>query len=195
MSHVQREHALTLVALPRDDAERLAAYHHAATCAHCAALLREHESMLQLLDATFEPATLSPALVARVHARVYPLRWPRLVVWSIWLASLALVFAVSRTTTALSGVVGSHCALSEALFAVAPLGLGAWLSRAGRVRIDPVGFAALAGGGALAGQWWLREHCPVHGATVHAFVFHFLVVLALSLLGGLMGRRMLARGT
>jgi hypothetical protein len=193
MSHVRPEDALTMVALPSTDAERRAAYDHAASCADCAALLREHELMLRFVDASFAPAAVSAALAARVQAQVYSRRWPRLVVLAIGLASLALVFAVDRTSNALSAVIGSHCALTEAVFAVAPLGVAAWLSRAGRVRIDPVGFAALAGGGGLAAQWLLREYCPVHGATLHAFVFHFLVVLALSVLGGLIGQRILAR--
>lgn len=193
MSHLEPEQLLAVVALAPDDPERREAYGHAQGCPRCAALLREHEEMLGMLDAVFAPAPVSPALAARIHARVYPRRWPYLVLVSTWLASLVLVFGVAQAPARLAAEIGSHCALSEALFAVAPLGVGAWLSRAGRVRLEPVGFAAIAGAAGLVGQGWLRAHCPVHGVVLHAFVFHFLVVLALSLLGGLLGRRFLAR--
>ncbi|HEX5659561.1 MAG TPA: hypothetical protein VFX59_20335 [Polyangiales bacterium] len=194
MSHLQPEQALTLVTLAADDPERVQAYHHAESCPDCASLLREHEVMLQLLDASFEPAPVPLALAARVHARVYPRRWPRLVLLSVWLTSLALALGAGHAGVLAVGP-GAHCALSEALFAVAPLGVGAWLSRAGQVRIDAASFALIAGGGGLVGQWWLRGHCPVHGEALHAFVFHFLVLLALSLLGGALGQRIVAART
>jgi hypothetical protein len=192
MSHLPPEHALTLVALDEGDAERQLAYAHAAQCPGCAALLREHEAMLQMLDATFAPAPISPALAARVQLRVYPRRWPRLVLLGVWLASLALVLGGAATSDVLAAGIGAHCALVEAGFAVVPVGVGAWLSRAGRVRLDPVGFASIAGAAGLIGQVWLRGHCPVHGAPLHTFLFHFLIVLALSLLGGALGPRIVA---
>ncbi len=195
MSHLPPDHALVLVTLPPEDPERRAAYAHADGCPACAALLREHEAMLRLLDGAFLPPEITPALAARVHASVRPRRWPRLVLLATWLASLALILRVPSFSDALGSGVGSHCALSEALFAVAPLGAGAWLSRAGRVRLDPAGFAAITGAGGLVGQWWLRNHCPVHGAALHSFVFHFLVVIALSLLGGVVGPRIMAART
>jgi hypothetical protein len=193
MSHLHPDRALALLALPIDDAERAAAHAHAATCADCAALLHEHEAMLHLLDASFATPPISPALAARVHTRVFPRRWPRALLFCTFLASLVLVLWAPHSSNGLEAVVGSHCTLFECTLALLSLGLGVGLSRVGGVRIEPVGFALLAGGSGLLGQWLLRDFCPVNGAVLHAIVFHFLAVLTLSLLGGALGRKIVVQ--
>jgi hypothetical protein len=191
--HLPSEQLLALVTLAPDDPERRAADAHVAECRECRAQWAEHEAMLRMLDASFALPALSPALSARVHQRIYPRRWPRLMLLTTWLLSLALALAAGSESLVLAVHVGAHCALSEALFAVAPLAIAGWMTRAGRLRLDTASFALVGGTSGLVGQWWLRSHCPVHGAVYHSFVFHFLVVLALSWAGAAFGRRILAR--
>lgn len=192
MTHLDPQQVLALVALPDGDAERRAAYDHAASCAECRALWREHEAMLLAIDAAFAPAPISPALSAQIQARVFPKRWPRLVLLGSWLVSLLLVFMPSRELGELASALAMHCVLSESAFAAAPLGIAAWLSRAGRVRLDPLQFAVIGALAGVVGQLWLRDHCPAHGAVLHAFTFHFLGVLAISAAGAALGQRLSA---
>ncbi|HEY6878655.1 MAG TPA: hypothetical protein VI299_11585 [Polyangiales bacterium] len=184
-AHLADEELLAWAALAADDPARRAAHAHAATCSACRAKLREHEAMLSLLDGAFEQPVISDALAARVKARVYPRRWPRWVLVCTWLASLALVpFGGSH---ALGLQIGSHCVAAESAFAVMPLALAAWLTRAGRVQLDSASFAGIGGISGVLGQLWLRSACPIHDATYHSFMFHFLAVIALSAIGAAVG--------
>ncbi|HEY6881615.1 MAG TPA: hypothetical protein VI299_26495, partial [Polyangiales bacterium] len=118
-------------------------------------------------------------------ARVYPRRWPRWVLVCTWLASLALV--PLGGSHALGLQVGQHCVASESAFAVFPLALAAWLTRAGKVRLDVASFAVIGGLSGVLGQLWLRSACPIHDATYHTFMFHFLGVIAVSAIGAAVG--------
>lgn len=191
-AHLDPDQMLAVVALAEDEPERVAAYEHAASCAECRALLRAHEQLLSSIDDAFAPAPISPALAARIQARVFPQRWPKLVLVSSWIASLLLVLLPAHQVGALSSAIGMHCALSESAFAVAPLGIAAWMSRGGKLRPDPIKFAVTGGFAGVVGQLWLRNHCPAHGSTLHAFAFHFLIVIAISLVAGMIGQRLLS---
>jgi hypothetical protein len=190
--HLEPADVLALVALRHEDPERERARAHAETCVECSALWADGERMLSVIDRSFELPAVEPALHARVALRLYPKRWPRLVLVTSWLSSLMLVMLTTTGAGELASASGRHCALGEAAFAVFPLAAAAWLTRAGRARLDATSFAALTGVGALVGQLWLRGHCPVHDAAYHAFAFHFLVLVGASLVGGLVGRRIIA---
>lgn len=192
-AHLEDEKLLALAALPADDPERRAADAHAATCSACRARLREHEAMLSVLDASFALPAIPDSLAARVQARVYPRRWPRLLLLCTWLASLALVPFGGSHVFGLQ--VGEHCVAAESAFAVLPLAAAVWMTRAGRVRLDVASFASIGGLSGVLGQLWLRSACPIHDATYHSFVFHFLAVIALSLVGGAIGWRTRAQST
>ncbi len=66
-AHVGHD-ATGLVALPELDAERVAAYAHAASCAECAALLAEAENLIALLDGAPLPAPSAQALQRTMNA-------------------------------------------------------------------------------------------------------------------------------
>lgn len=66
-AHIDRD-AAGIAALPELDAERVAAFEHAASCAECAALLAEAENLLALIDSAPLPAPSPQALQRTMNA-------------------------------------------------------------------------------------------------------------------------------
>lgn len=112
-------------------------------------------------------------------------RLPRLaaiVSMTVSAAAIALIGAPGQMDIPL----GVHCALTElALAALALFALG-WAARAG----GPTGrftSAAVASGGALAGQAVLHITCAAHRSSPHLWLFHFGALALALALGGSLG--------
>lgn len=185
--HIDPADALSLAALSEDDSELVEARAHARQCAQCRTLLAESQAMLQLLDASQLPTLVEPALKARIERKLYGRAWgwPQLLTLGTAVVSFLLVLTSGQVggLASLSSLAqGAHCAGYEAIYAAAPLALGAALTRMGKLRLQPLPFAGVTMACAVVGQLVLRTRCPVHGLTLHLFVFHFLAVLALGLI-------------
>jgi hypothetical protein len=81
-----------------------------------------------------------------------------------------------------------RCALGEAIGASLPLVALSYLLLRGRFSLGPSGTAAVAAGGALAGQAALVLTCPSHGIE-HLMIFHAGTVALAAVLGYLWGQR------
>jgi hypothetical protein len=81
-----------------------------------------------------------------------------------------------------------HCALGEAIGASLPLAALSYLLVRGKFALGPSGTAAVAAGGALAGQAALVLTCPSHGIE-HLMIFHAGTVALAAVLGYLWGQR------
>jgi hypothetical protein len=207
--HLESEQLLALAALrvrhdPRGlaaaeaDASLKSAYQHLTTCSYCEARMLENEAVFALLDGENRPPAVSPALRARVLASavaVAPERsaWSRLAIAALLAASVALAWFDGRGSNPfrLSDLVphlAAHCLSFQGAFSAIPLVVGMALSRAGKVRLEPLPFAAWSMGFAVLGQVALRTHCGAYNLSVHLFAFHFVGVLLAGLLGGGLGR-------
>jgi len=193
-----------LVALPKADEQRRVAHEHVQGCAACARAWREGEQMLALLDALPPPPRPSVEALARaaegirgelraVRARARRERLGWLGVAAALLASIALVVRGALSPAAgvpscLAGGTGLVCLSIELAAAAAPAAaMWLWARRGGPG--EPVGFAALGAGGALAAQVWLVMHCHVHALT-HELVFHTGGVALAAVLAAQVGRRL-----
>lgn len=207
--HLESEQLLLLAALrarhdPRGraavvaDASLDSAYQHLTTCSYCEARLLENEAVFALLDGEDRPAVVSSALRARVLAsarQVAPERapWARLAILAALVASVALAAFDGRGSnffrlSDLAAHLAGHCLIFQGAFAAIPLVVGMALSRAGKVRLEPLVFAAWSMGFAVLGQVALRTHCGAYNLSVHLFAFHFVGVLLAGLVGGGLGR-------
>jgi hypothetical protein len=207
--HLESEQLLALAALRvRHDPRGLAAvvadttlnsaYEHLTTCSYCEARLLENEAVFALLDGEDRPAAVSPALRSRVlasAAQVAPERasWSRLAIAAALAASVALAWFDGRGSNPfrlsdLAPHLASHCLSFQGAFSAIPLVVGMALSRAGKVRLEPLAFAAWSMGFAVLGQVALRTHCGAYNLSVHLFAFHFVGVLLAGLLGSGLGR-------
>lgn len=182
--HIDPAQALSLAALSTADPLRGAAEAHARECTACAALLREGQALVALLDGGELPVRVDPKLKARIETRLYVrprvgARWAALAAAMI---SFLLVLFDGKSRGAFDLAEGVHCMGFEAAFAVLPLALGVTLTRFGSLRLQPSLFAACTMTCAVFGQVLLRTRCEAHALSLHLFVFHFLVVLAVGLL-------------
>ena len=191
--HIEAERALALVSLSEHDEELVLARAHARDCPACQALLAQSAAMLQQLDASMTLPEVRPALRERVvQARAPSSRLSQLMIIGFALLSFLLIWknhAIGVVTVA----PASRCAGYEAAFALVPLVVGAALSRMGRVQLSPARFASYTMGFAVAAQLQLRTHCAAHDLSMHLFVFHFLVVLAMGAVGAGAARLLAAR--
>ena len=195
--HLESEELLALSVSTEDDAAQRVARQHVASCAYCEARLLENQALFALLDGDHQPAAVSPALRARVLAsvaartpRVSP--WARLAIAAALVSSIVLAYLDGRgSALRLSDLVpslGAHCLAYQGAFSAIPLVVGMALSRAGKVALQPLPFAAWSMGFAVVGQVALRTHCAAHDLTVHLFAVHFVGVLLAGALGGGLGR-------
>ena len=195
--HLESEQLLALAVSSEDDAALRAARRHVDSCAYCGARLLENRALFALLDGENQPAPVSPALRARVlssvaHKAPSKSPWARLAIAAAALSSLLLAYLDGRgSALRLSDLVpslGAHCLAFESAFSAIPLVVGMALSRAGKVALAPLPFAAWTMGFAVLGQVALRQRCAAHDLSVHLFAVHFVGVLLLGLLGGGLAR-------
>jgi hypothetical protein len=207
--HLESEQLLALSALRArqdpsvlktsdEDAALHAALAHVTTCSYCEARLLESEAMFALLDGENQPAPVSAALRARVLSSVAqpePSRapWARLAILAALAASIALAAFDGRGSNPLrlSDLVplnGGHCLAFQGAFSGIPLLVGMVLSRAGKLRLEPLPYAAWSMSFAVLGQIALRTHCGAYNLSVHLFAFHFMGVLIAGVVAGGLGR-------
>jgi hypothetical protein len=206
--HLESEQLLALAALrARDNPRALqseadvslkGALEHVTTCSYCEARLLENEAMFALLDRENAPVVVSPALRARVLTSAVEVQevgspWARLAILAALVASVALAWFDGRGSNPLrlSDLVPSlagHCLGFQGAFSAIPLVVGMALSRAGKVNVEPLPFAAWSMGFAVVGQVALRTHCGAYNLSVHLFAFHFVGVLLAGVVGGGLGR-------
>jgi hypothetical protein len=107
--------------------------------------------------------------------------------WAILPISAAMAAALSSTRSLdLGGALG--CALGEGIGASLPLAALSYLLLRRPFALGPSGAAAVAAGGALAGQAALVLTCPSHGIG-HLMLFHAGTVALAALLGYVWGQR------
>lgn len=142
--HVHVKDAAALAMLPSDDAERVAAFAHAAECPECAAELAKGEALRALLETAPAPEPPPPAVLARVAAelRAEAARADRRVgravgaaIVLVWLA--LLVFARHRAEGASVWLVAAVVGLAAVVAALAGVRLG------GRIALAVAGVSAL----------------------------------------------------
>jgi len=148
--------AAGLAMLPRDDAERVAAFAHAAGCAECAAELAKGEKLRALLEAAPAPEPPPPVVLARVAAelRAEAARADRSV-------GRGVAVAIVLVWTALLVFARHHAEGATVWLGAAVVGLGAVVAAlagvrlGGRIALAVAGvsalFALFAGTGADAG--------------------------------------------
>jgi hypothetical protein len=195
--HLESEELLALSVSTEDDAAQRIARKHVESCAYCAARLLENQALFALLDGENQPAAVSPALRARVLSSVAgrPTRvspWARLAIAAALVTSILLAYLDGRgSELRLSNLVpslGAHCLAFQGAFSAIPLVVGLALSRAGKVVLPPLPFAAWSMGFAVVGQVALRTHCAAHDLSVHLFAVHFVGVLLAGAVAGGLGR-------
>jgi hypothetical protein len=204
--------AAEIAALPELDAERLAAYAHAASCAECAARLAEAESLLALIDAAPLPAPSAQVLQRTMNAvlaefdaedRVYAAARSRSQAPERMRPSVRpgvtkapprrglVAAAAAVVVSALFALFDTHAG-QLAFSAGIDCGLKELVFAAGAVglgfavskgRWGALPVAALGAWGALVGQAYLRFQCPASHDAPHVFAFHFLGVLVAALVG------------
>jgi hypothetical protein len=196
--HPDDAELLALAAARKDEPAFAAEREHVARCTPCRVRLEESEALVVLLDRAHAEVTVSPALRARVHARVLPLRrphdprWAALAIMAAVLGSFWLAYLDGRGSDLrwndLVPDLGVRCLAFQGAFAGIPVVVGMALSRAGKLRLDPLAFSAWTMGFALLGQLALRGHCGAYNLSVHLFAFHFVGVLLAGVLGSGIGR-------
>jgi len=194
--HLESAELLAFAAASERDPAFATARAHLDQCAECQARLRESQALMALLDGIDEPPRISPALRARVHERAFrraeASAWGRLGIAAATLVSMVLAYLDGRGSDLRLGDLvpdlGAHCLLFQGAFAAIPLVVGMTLSRAGRVQVQPLVFAAWTMSFALLGQVVLRTHCNAYNLSVHLFAVHFVGVLLAGFIGGGVGR-------
>ena len=192
-AHLDKDHALFLVALAEDDPEKRAALAHAEGCAACNALLHEGRAMLVLLDRADEQVAVEPALEARILESVRSMPAVRRFGWEYlaWvfggLFSALLILIDGRPDRPLAPEIGLRCARFELVLAgLALCGTLAFM-RFSSARLGPLRGSVVAMTGALVGQVLLRTRCEAPDAALHLLVFHGLGVVLATALGGAVG--------
>ena len=176
-----------LVTLDRSDAERVAAFAHAATCAKCAGLLQDAQSSLALLDVYAKPIAPDAASLARIRAQLAREMAPAAPA-KLWI--LVLLAGVSAALAVVAGGsgpldvhIGFHCLGYELAYA-GPTMLGAlWFVRKGTLARPALALASSAAMGALAGQAALLVKCSAIDSYTHNFAFHTAGVLVAAAIG------------
>jgi hypothetical protein len=194
--HIDEERALFLVALDDDDAEKRAAFEHAATCAACTTLLRESTAMMRMIDEELPrlSTAVDPALASRVRAAVLAPAAPRFhferLAWVLGaIVSGLLILLDGHADEPLAPLLGLHCLRFELLFGAGAFAAGVAVTRLRAARgFGPLEGSVLAMTGALVGQILLRTRCEAHDAALHLLVFHGLGVVLATALGGVAGR-------
>lgn len=193
--------AAGLAGLPSDDADRRAAYEHAAGCPPCARALREAERLLVVLDGAPPPKPPSEAVLRRALDAVVAEMdgseriekagsTPRARFWvTLAVAVSALLALFDAKGHALAWAVGVECLLIEVGTAAVAVGVAALVieNRAGVGRA-PV-YAALAGWSAVVAQVYLHFRCPVGHEAAHLVAFHLGGVVLATLFGPPLGAR------
>jgi hypothetical protein len=136
-------------------------------------------------DAAGAPAAIAGAAVAAAGALLLVAR-DRLALGALLLGSASFAVALGGPG-ALRIAAGLPCAVHELACAAAPLVAAAWLARFGRASIGPLGFAAAAAAGAVAGQAAHQMTCA-DGSRAHLLAFHFGSVAVAALAGAALGR-------
>jgi hypothetical protein len=113
--------------------------------------------------------------------------------WAILPISAALAVALS-SSHAFNVDAALRCALGEGIGASLPLAALSYLVLRRPFALGPSGAAAVAAGGALAGQAALVLTCPSHGIE-HLMVFHAGTVGLAAVMGYLWGQRPLIVGS
>jgi len=190
--HIAADHALAVLALAPDDPERQRALEHARQCQACQALLAEGTQLIALLDEGLgQVPVLDPGLATRVHAAVHaPSRWGLVSLLLGGALTLFLAWFALHHTGAQASHNGVRCFLFEQAFAAAGFGLGVVYARNLSGRVSALQWAAIAMGGALAGQALLLLRCNGSGAALHILFSHVLGVACASVLGALLGTRL-----
>jgi hypothetical protein len=196
------ERAAGIAALPESDAERVAAYQHAQTCARCSAALAEGERLIALLRDMPPLPGPSVAVLQRALQRIteqmdgassvgrpraapqLARRLPLLTATVAALGGSLLAFRIDAIGHALAWKIGIECLFIELVTgAVAVFLVGRplrqWSPAAGPL------FAAVAAWGAFAAQLYLHLRCPMAHEGPHVLVFHVGGVLLAAVLGGL----------
>jgi len=137
-------------------------------------------------DAAGLPAAIAGAAVAAAGALTLVAR-DRLALGVLLLGSAGFAAALGGPG-ALAVAAGTPCAVHEILCAAAPLAAAAWLVRSGRATLGPLGFAAAAAAGAVAGQAAHQMTCADH-SRAHLLAFHFGAVALAALVGAAVGSR------
>lgn len=193
------DRAAGLAALPVADPERVAAYAHANSCARCKDALDEAEQVIFLLAAAPSDGGPSPRALERAWAavaaemdadraalparpRVVPVR--SLLAALVAIASSALLVEIDTVGHALAWRVGIECLVLELVAGAAPLALFRFVMPSQR---GVLVYGALGAWGALAGQVYLRLHCPVAHEGAHLVLFHFGGVLLATALASMLG--------
>jgi hypothetical protein len=190
------ENAGGLVTLDRNDAERIAAFAHAAACTQCAGLLQEAQASFALLDVYAKPVAPDAATMARIRAQLQREMAPAAPAQLWILALLAAVSAVMAVVAGGSGPLdshlGFHCLGYELMYA-GPTMLGAlWLVRKGTLARPALALASSAAIGALAGQAALLVKCSAIDSHVHNLAFHTAGVLVAAAVGYALSKTRLA---
>ena len=195
--HITADQGLFVLALTRDDPERVRALAHADQCEACEALLEECARALVLLDEGLaEVPALDPQLAERVHGAVHAARrsrWAWLGIALGALATLLLGWVSEHYSESQAHHNGVRCFLYEQGFAVAAFGLGLVYARQRRSQLGAMQWASIAMCGALAGQAFLLLLCNANDAALHILASHVLGVAVATALGAFAGRLRSAR--
>jgi hypothetical protein len=193
-----------LASLPSDDADRRAAYDHAAACPPCARALREAERLLVVLDGAPPPKPPSEVVLRRAleavvaemdgakgaeRAEMAGSR-PRARFWPALAIAVSALFALfDAKGHGLAWAVGVECLLIEVGTAAVAVGVAALVieNRAGVGRAPA--YAALAAWSAVVAQVYLHFRCPVGHEAAHLVVFHLGGVVLAMLFGPPLGAR------
>jgi hypothetical protein len=189
--HIDPESALFLAALDDSDPEKRSALAHALGCASCQRLMRESQSMLQLIDREPALAEVDAALEARIQAAVLGTRRApghrfEYLAWLLGaLASSFMIWldAKPASSQSLYVDVGLRCLRFELVFGGIAFGAGMLVARRLGRELDPLRASVLAMTGALAGQALLRMRCEAADAALHLLAFHLVGVLVATALG------------
>lgn len=195
--HLDEEALLALAAGEAGPVVGQAERTHVQGCADCTRRLVELRALWSLLAQTHALPAVSPRLRARAlsaaprggRARLYAALAIFASAWLSWFDGQAGAPKLASLGW------GSHCLGLESAFALLPLVVGAVLSRAGKLRLEPMRYAAWTMGFAVVGQVVLRSHCRAHDVTAHLFAVHFGGVLLAGAIATGLGRFLLAPST
>jgi hypothetical protein len=194
--HISADLALILAALDADDAGRIAAQTHAASCPQCARLLSEGADMLQWIDAQSADLEIDPRLKNRILDAVAELpqtqrgvRGEHIGLMVGATLSVLVAWLDGHGRMGLFPARGHLCVLWEVLGAsLAMLGARLWTLGRREISVEPLRVALIAMAGGIGAQLFLHWRCPTSHAGLHLVVFHATGVLLVALLGLMLGR-------